>query len=195
MKLTINHQERFSRGELLLRSLFGALYITLPHTFLLFFVGIWGLILGFVAFIIVLFTGEYPRSMFEFQVKLMRWKLRVNARIFNLVDGYPAFGLAGTDDEFTLLEVPYPEKISRGLVLLRLFFGVFFVLIPHGFVLFFRTLIGIFISLFAWFSVLFVAEYPKSWHRFIVGTIRWQYRVALYMAYMTDDYPPFTGEE
>lgn len=194
MKLTITHQERYSRSELLLRSIFGFLYIVLPHAFLLFFVGLWGLILSFVALIAVVFTGEYPKSIFEFQVQLMRWELRVNARTFNLSDGYPAFGLSGTDEEYTHLEVPYPERISRSLVLLRFFFGFIFVGIPHGIILYFRTLIGVFISFFAWFVVLFTGAYPKSWHRFIVGTLRWQFRVKIYLAYMSDDYPPFTGE-
>ena len=103
--------------------------------FLLFFVGLWGGILFFIAFLVVVFTGIYPKSFFEFQVQLMRWKLRLNARLFNLSDGYPAFGLLATD-EYTQLEVPYPERISRGLVILRFIFGVFFVGIPHGFLLF-----------------------------------------------------------
>lgn len=194
MKLTIKNQENYSRGELLLRTIFGPLYITLPHMFLLFFVGLWGGILFFIAFLVVVFTGIYPKSFFEFQVQLMRWKLRLNARLFNLSDGYPAFGLLATD-EYTQLEVPYPERISRGLVILRFIFGVFFVGIPHGFLLFFRVLIGIFISIFAWFSVLFTAKYPESWHAFMVGNIRWQYRVSLYLGYMTDEYPPFSGRE
>ncbi len=109
MILTIKNQEHYSRGELLLRTIFGPLYITLPHVFLLFFVGLWGAILFFVAFLVVVFTGNYPQSFFEFQVQLMRWKLRLNARLFNLSDGYPAFGLLGTDDEYTQFEVPYPE--------------------------------------------------------------------------------------
>ena len=177
----------------MLRTIFGPLYITLPHVFLLFFVGLWGAILFFVAFLVVVFTGNYPQSFFEFQVQLMRWKLRLNARLFNLSDGYPAFGLLGTDDEYTQFEVPYPEKISRSLVLLRFFFGVFFVGIPHGFLLFFRNLIGIFISIFAWFSVLISGKYPESLHDFMVGNIRWQYRVSLYLGYMTDEYPHFSG--
>lgn len=113
MKLTIKNQENYSRGELLLRSIFGPLYITLPHMFLLFFVGICGSILYFIAFLVVVFTGTYPKSFFEFQVQLMRWRLRLNARLLNLSDGYPAFGLSGTDDEYTQLEVPYPERIRN----------------------------------------------------------------------------------
>lgn len=194
MKLSISHQEHYSRIELILRTLFGFIYITLPHSFLLFFLGLWSLVLTFVSFVVVLITGEYPESIFEFQTQLMRWKLRVNSRLFNLSDGYPAFGLSATDN-YTEFEVPYPEKISRGLVLLRFFFGFLYVALPHGIILFFRILYGVVLSFIAWLSVLFLGKFPKNFHNFLVGNIRWQYRVALYLCYMTDEYPPFTGKE
>ena len=99
MKLTIKHQDSYSRGELLLRAFFGIFYIALPHGFILMFLGLWGAILGFISWWVILFTGRYPQSFFEFQVKLIRWRIRVNARMLNLVDGYPAFGLNATDDQ------------------------------------------------------------------------------------------------
>jgi hypothetical protein len=194
MKLKVRHQESYSRLELILRTLFGFLYIILPHYFLLFFVGIWGAILRFVAFWIVLFTGKYPKSMFEFQVGLLKWSVRLSARMYNVADGYPAFGINGTD-EFTELEVEYPERISRGLVLLRLFFGFIYVYIPHGFILMFRTIwVGILVFI-AWWIVLFTGKYPESFHNWVVGQIRWGIRLNLYMSFMTDKYPPFTGDE
>lgn len=194
MKLKVRHQESYSRLELILRTLFGFLYIVLPHYFLLFFVGIWGAILRFVAFWIVLFTGKYPKSMFEFQVGLMRWSLRLSARLYNVADGYPAFGISGTD-EFTEFEVEYPERISRGLVLLRLFFGFIYVYIPHGFILMFRSFwVGILVFL-AWWIVLFTGRYPATFHNWVVGQLRWGARLGLYMSFMTDKYPAFTGDE
>lgn len=194
MKLKVRHQESYSRLELILRTLFGIFYIVIPHYFLLFFVGLWGAILRFVAFWIVLFTGKYPKSMFEFQVGLMRWSLRLSARMYNVADGYPAFGINGTD-EFTELEVEYPERISRGLVLLRLFFGFIYVYIPHGFILMFRGIwVGILVFL-SWWIVLFTGNYPASFHNWAVGQLRWGTRVGLYMSFMTDKYPPFTGDE
>src|SRR5258708_15321909 len=168
MTLEIKQAEQLSRGELLLRTLFGWLYIGLPHGFLLAFVGLWGGILGFIAFWIILFTGRYPQSFFEFQVGLVRWQLRVNARIYNLADGYPAFGVNGSD-EATKVEIPYPESLSRGTLLLRFFLGWLYVLIPHGFVLFFLA-IGVMFCLFiGWFAVLFTAKFPESLQTFIAG--------------------------
>lgn len=193
MKLEIKLQEHYSRGELLLRTIFGLFYIMIPHMFILAFVGIWSSILKIIAFISVLFTGRYPQSIFEFHVGLFRWNLRVNARMYNISDGYPAFGINATDD-YTTLEVEYPEKISRSLLLLRMFFGIFYVIIPHGFILFFRLIACQILAFLSWWAVLFTAKYPASFHEFITDTIRWSTRVNLYMGYMTDEYPPFTGK-
>ena len=192
MKLEIKCQESYSRGELILRTLFGWIYIAIPHMFLLFFMGLWGSILQFISWWIILFTGRYPQSFFEFQVKLMRWSTRVLARQLNLSDDYPAFGL-DAQDEYTNVEVAYPESLSRGTLLLKTFFGWLYVGLPHGFMLYFRALATYFVTFIAWWVILFTGKYPESWHRFNVGTLRWAMRVNLYMSYMTDDYPPFSG--
>jgi hypothetical protein len=194
MKITIIHQESYSRLELLLRTLFGWLYIAIPHGFLLFFVSIWSAILTFVAFWVVLFTGRYPQSMFEFQVGLTRWNIRLSACMYNLADGYPAFGVNAVSENANL-DMPYPESLSRGLLLLRILFGWIYVLIPHGFMLFFRSIATGVIIFLAWWVVLFTGKYPLSFHEFVTGLIRWNTRVNLYLSFMTDDYPPFTGKE
>lgn len=194
MKLSITHQESYSRGELLLRTLFGWLYLVLPHIFLLMFVQLWGGILNFLSFWIILFTGKFPESFFEYQVKQMRWGLRLNARMWNLTDGYPSFGLNGTDD-LTELEVPYNDSVSRGTTLLVTLFGAFYVGIPHGFILLFRMIGCMILQFLAFWTVLFTGNYPASWHKFLVETIRWSTRVNLYMMYMSNDYPPFHGRE
>ncbi len=193
MNLKINHQEQYSRGELLLRSFFGFFYIGIPHFFLLFFIGIWSAILQFIAFWSILFTGRYPQSFFEFQVGQMQWNLRLNARLLNLSDGYPSFGIHGTDDQ-TSLEVSYPESLSRGLAIVKFLFGVIYVGIPHGFILFFRLIWGSILSFIAFWVVLFTGSYPESWHTFNVETIRWSTRVSLYLGFMSDTYPPFSGK-
>jgi hypothetical protein len=193
MKLTITHQESYSRVELLLRSIFGLIYIGIPHAFLMFFCNIWSGIIGFIAFWAILFTGRYPQSFFEYQVKMLRWSVRLTARQWNLVDGYPSFLPSGTDN-LTNLEVEYPERLSRGTLLLKLLFGGFMML-PHAFMLYFRTLWGFILMFIAWWVVLFTGKYPKSMHEYQVGTIRWMTRLNLYFGNMTDNYPPFNGKE
>lgn len=194
MKLKINYQESYSRGELLTRSFFGWAYIALPHGFLLFFANLWSSILAFITFWIILFTGRYPESFFNYQLGLLRWSLRVSARLYNVADGYPAFGISGTD-EYTSLEVEYPERVSRGSTLVRALFGIIYVIFPHAFILIFRAfLVSIFIFI-AWWVVLFTGRYPQSMFEWVVGQLRWGTRISLYMMFMTDKYPAFTGDE
>ncbi|MFZ2906505.1 MAG: DUF4389 domain-containing protein [Cyclobacteriaceae bacterium] len=191
MTFNIKHAESLSRGELLLRSFFGWIYIYFPHFFVLIFMGLWGAILGFIAWWMILFTGRYPQSFFEYQVGLQRWQMRVNARYFNLTDGYPAFGIDSKDEAITF-DVPYPEKLSRGMLLVRAFFGWLYVLIPHGIVLYLLTLAVLVVWFVGWWIILFTGQLPAGMHNFIVGYMRWTTRVNLYMGNMTDTYPPFS---
>lgn len=193
MKLDISQQESYSRGELLLRTFFGALYITAPHAIVLMFIGIWANIVHFIAWWSILFTGRYPEQFFEFNVKLLRWQTRLNACVYNLIDGYPAIGLNASHPA-VLLEVQNPEQLSRAKLLLRTFFGWLYVGIPHLVCLYGRLIAtGIFLML-SWWSILFTGRIPANWFAFNVGTLRWGLRVNLYMTNMTDVYPPFSGK-
>jgi uncharacterized membrane protein SpoIIM required for sporulation len=91
--------------------------------------------------------------------------------------------------------VDYPEELDRLTALLKFFFGVFYVILPHGIVLYFRFIWALVLNFLGFWSVLFTGEYPKNWHRFQVETLRWSMRVNLYMSFMSDEYPPFTGKE
>jgi hypothetical protein len=69
--------------------------LAIPHYVVLFFLGIAVLLSIIVAWFAILFTGRYPRSLFEFVVGVMRWSNRVNAYAFTLVtDQYPPFRLS-----------------------------------------------------------------------------------------------------
>jgi len=194
MKLSITHQEKYSRGQLILRLFFGWLYIGIPHFFLLFFVGIWSAILAFATFWVVLFTQKFPKSIFDWQVKYMNWGLRVSAVLTNLADGYPEF-FPGGQSETVKLAVEHPEKVRWGLVLLRVLFGFIYVGIPHGICLFVRLIATEVLMFIAWWAVLFTGKYPARMHAFNVGTYRWMYRINLYLGYFTDEYPRFSGKE
>ena len=56
--------------------------------------------------------------------------------------------------------------------------------------------IGAFVvTLIAWFAILFTGKYPEGMFRFVVGVMRWGYRVQAYAIILTTDrYPPFSLE-
>ncbi len=192
MTVSIKHQERFSRGALILRTLFGWLYIALPHFALLFLVAAWGGVLTFLAWFAVLFTGKYPDSFHRTQVGLLSLSTQFAASLANLTDEYPVLGVQAPGAAVAV-ELPVPEHSSRGILILRIL-SLIYVIIPHGFCLFFRYIWTGILTFLAWFAVLFAGSYPASWHSFNAGTLRWSVRVAAYLYFLTDEYPPFSGK-
>jgi len=69
-------------------------FLAIPHYVVLFFLSIASVFAVIIAWFAILFTGRYPRSLFNFVEGVMRWSLRVNAYAMLLVtDTYPPFKL------------------------------------------------------------------------------------------------------
>jgi Domain of unknown function (DUF4389) len=70
-------------------------FLAIPHYIVLFFLWIAAVVVVIVAWFAILFTGRYPRGMFDFVEGVIRWQNRVVAYAFMLVtDSYPPFRLA-----------------------------------------------------------------------------------------------------
>jgi len=69
--------------------------LAIPHYVVLFFLGLGAVIAVIAAWFAILFTGTYPRPLFDFVVGVLRWSNRVNGYAFTLVtDQYPPFRLS-----------------------------------------------------------------------------------------------------
>jgi Domain of unknown function (DUF4389) len=88
------------------------------------------------------------------------------------------------------LEITYPPELNRWLPLVK-----WLLAIPHYIALFFVGILALFVHVYAFFAVLFTGRYPRGAFDFVVGVLRWGFRVAAYVQLMTDDYPPFTLED
>jgi hypothetical protein len=70
-------------------------FLAIPHYVVLFFLGIAALVAVVGAWFAILFTGRYPKGLFDFVVGVIRWSNRVNGYAFTLVtDKYPPFSLS-----------------------------------------------------------------------------------------------------
>jgi Domain of unknown function (DUF4389) len=185
--------------------------LAIPHYIVLFFLWIAFVLLTIVVFFAILFTGRYPRGIFDFNVGVMRWSWRVGFYSYAALgtDRYPPFTLGPAPDYPATLDVAYPEKLSRGLVLVKWWL----LAIPH------YILLAIFLGgggygaskyddswggtpglilvlvFFAGIALLFTTRYPPGIFDFALGLDRWVARVVAYSGLMTDQYPPFRVDQ
>ncbi|MGY1691496.1 DUF4389 domain-containing protein [Geodermatophilus sp. SYSU D01105] len=183
--------------------------LLIPHAIVLALLWIAFVVLTVVAWFAILVTGRYPRALFDFDVGVLRWSWRVHYYGYAALgtDRYPPFTLADVPDYPARLDVPYPERLSRGLVLVK----SWLLAIPHLLVVGLFAGGGIWLAggdgpedsgwaagglvgllvLIAGIVLLFTGRYPQPLYDFVLGMDRWVLRVAAYVALMTDRYPPF----
>ena len=169
--------------------------LLIPHFIVLIFLWIAFIVVTIIAGFSILFTGRYPRGLFNFNVGVLRWTWRVSFYGYSALatDRYPPFSLS-TRDYPANLEIEYPEQLSRGLVLVKWWL----LAIPHYIVVTFLSggagfsagLTSI-LALFGAIGRLFRKEYPADIFEVVMGFNRWAFRVTAYAALMTDEYPPF----
>jgi len=176
-------------------------FLLIPHYIVLVFLWIAFAVAWVIALFTILFTGKYPRGLFDFNLGVLRWTWRISFYSYSALgtDKYPPFTLKAGGYPADL-EVTYPEKLSQGLVLVK-----WWVLaIPQYMVIsifqggcgwrFWGGLVSM-LAIFAGVAVLFKGKYPKSIFDFVMRMNRWTYRVVIYVSLMTDRYPPFSLEE
>jgi hypothetical protein len=165
------------------------LILIIPHIVVLVFLWVALIVLTVVAFFAILFTGRYPRGIFDFNVGVLRWNWRVGYYSLSALgtDRYPPFSLKLADYPATL-EVEYPEQLSRGRVLVKWWLLAF----PHYLIVsvFQDGLIGLLV-IFAGVALLFTGRYPRDIFELVMGFNRWTFRVTAYVLLMRDEYPPF----
>jgi hypothetical protein len=177
-------------------------FLAIPHLVVLVLLWIAFIVLTIVAGVMILFTGRYPRPVFDVNVGILRWSWRVQYYGFRVLgtDRYPPFRLESDPSYPADLAVAYPERLSRGLVLVKWWL----LAIPHYLV------IGVFtgtqgpegplalgvglitvLAVIAVVTLMFTRRYPPALFDLLMGLNRWVYRVVAYAALMRDEYPPF----
>lgn len=182
-------------------------FLAIPHFVVLVFLALGVLFASIGAWFAILFTGKYPRALFDYNVGVLRWGWRVSYYCTEVLgtDKYPPFSLDDDPGYAARLNVEYPEKLSRGLVLVK----SWLLALPHLLIVALLVggtfsittdettmeltnpgLIGV-LAFIAGLILLFTGKYNDALFNLLMGLNRWAYRVFAYVLLMTDDYPPF----
>src|SRR5579859_5297552 len=181
--------------------------LAIPHYVMLCLLWVAFAVVTVIAFFAIVFTGRYPRPLFSFNLGVLRWSWRVAYYTYSALgtDRYPPFSLNEEPDYPATLDVAYPGRLSRGLVLVKWWL----LAIPHYIIVGALTggglwvawnsgqhnsswpgLIGL-LAIVAAVVLAVTGKYPRQIFDLVLGLDRWVLRVAAYAALMTDEYPPF----
>src|SRR6201996_8942830 len=165
-----------------------------PPYIVLFFLWVAVAVVTVIAFFAILVTGRYPRPLFGFNLGVLRWSWRVGYYTYSALGTarYPPFSLDEHPDYPATLDIAYPERLSRGLVLVKWWL----LAIPQYAIVtvfaggaaytatgghtwqadaFYGGLIGLLVF-FAAIALLFAGRYPRGLYDFVVGMNRWVLR-------------------
>ena len=174
--------------------------LLIPHFICLVFLLITLVVATIAAFFALLFTGRYPRGLFDWTVGVLRWTWRVSFYGYSALgtDRYPPFTMGEVPDYPARLEIDYPEQQRRGLPLI----GWWLLGIPQymisgllsggalGWGRYGGGVDGVLVFVIA-ILLLFKNRYPRDVFDLLMGCNRWAMRVAAYGLLMTPQYPPF----
>jgi hypothetical protein len=134
----------------------------------------------------IVFRQVYPSYLLAFNEALLALQTRVDAYVLLLTDEYPSI------EDNDVVSVTFPEvdakSLNRWLPLIKWFLAIPLYLVGIIYIIY-----AAFLTLFAWFSILFTGNYPEFCAEGVVGTIAYWNRVVGYaLVLVTDEYPSFS---
>jgi hypothetical protein len=164
--------------------------LVIPHLFAV--VG-WGFatqIAVVLAWFAILFSGRYPRGIFDFVADYLAYSARVSCYAFLLTDRFPPFGAGSLTDGYPVhVTVDRPLQVSRLTALFRLI-----TVIPAYLILEVFLYLMLLLALFAWFVIILSGRLPAGIFEVMEMPQRYQTRTAGYLMLLTDAYPWFQEE-
>ncbi|MEZ4179987.1 MAG: DUF4389 domain-containing protein [Candidatus Doudnabacteria bacterium] len=104
--LQIPYPEQPSRAWALASLLFFVKPLLLiPHIVIMYVLSIFAVLSYLVSQIYVLFTGHYPRAIFEFMKGMTLWQMRLNSFMLGLTDQYPEFSFGEDNHKGAMLTI------------------------------------------------------------------------------------------
>jgi Domain of unknown function (DUF4389) len=163
--------------------------LVIPHAIVLVFYAIAAGVVVIVAWFALVFTGRWPRGMYDFVAGFFRYGTAVNGYFYLLTDKYPPFGPDVDSYPVRLNIAPPQETYSRLKVLFRIILAI-----PPYIIAYAMNIVMQVGAFLAWFAIVFLGRQPKGLQDMIVLGMSYQQRAYAYMALLSEDWPPFTDD-
>jgi Domain of unknown function (DUF4389) len=167
--------------------------LTIPHFVVIYVLNIVSEICAVVSWIVILFTGNLPEGLANFQVMYIRYVTRVYTYSGFMREEYPPFTFdmtpadPGDDPRVRVDFVPQLTDRNRLTVAFRILLAI-----PQFIVFAVLGLAACVVLVIAFFAVLFTGTWPPGLRDFVLSVMRWSVRLQAYFLMLTDEYPPFS---
>ncbi|MEA2252374.1 MAG: hypothetical protein QOI62_1218 [Solirubrobacteraceae bacterium] len=164
--------------------------LAIPHLIFMYVYALAAGVVAIVAWFALLFTGRWPRGMYDFVAGYLRYSTYVNGYLWLVTDEYPPFsGDPGASYPVRLDIAPPQERYSRLRVLFRIVLAI-----PVMIIVYAMQIVAQVGALLAWFAIVLLGRQPKGLQDMIVLGLSYQQRAYAYLMLITEDWPPFTDE-
>jgi len=170
---------------------FFRLILVIPLAIVLYVFGIVAAIAILIAWLAIVFTGRYPKGLYDFVAGFNRSLARVTAYAALLCDPYPPFG--GTPDPSYPVRMEFAgplESYSRLTTFFRLLIAIPILILRYVMNLLLE--VGAF---GAWFVIVITGKMPRGLFDVMVLANSYMARSDAYVFLLTETYPPFQDEQ
>lgn len=172
-------------------SVFFRILILIPWMIVAFFYAIGAYIATIIAWFAIVFTGDYPKALYDFNAGFVRFSARVNGFYYLLTDEFPSFG-GGEDPDYPIRTLVEPPKAEYSR--LKAFFRII-LLIPVFILTYVMGLILGVVGVIAWFVLVFTGRLPEGLYKPMRIASAYMVKALGYHLLLTEDFPPFWMDE
>jgi len=169
---------------------FFRLLLAIPWFVVAIFWGLAAYVCAVLAWFAIVFTGRFPRGLYDVVAMGLRYLTRVNGFALLMTDAFPSFG-GGEDPQYPVrLRIAPPlERYSRWKTALR-----FILVIPILIAVYLVQLVSRAITILAWIVVVILGRMPRGIFDVMRFTLAYEARATAYQLLVTETYPPFSPD-
>lgn len=165
--------------------------MVIPVMIVGFFYVIGAYIAAIIAWFAIVFTGNYPEGLYNFNAGVIRFLARVNGYYDLLTDEYPPFGLDEEPQYPVRVQIDPPlAEYSRAKTLFRII-----LMIPVYLLAAVMGMIAGVVAFISWFAILFTGRFSDGLYKPLRAALSYGTKAAAYFLLLTEDWPPFWEDE